>query len=209
VTKTIASTVVLASGNQGKLDELRSLLGPGFSVFSAHELGATLPEETGQTFEENAILKARAVSEQTGHIAIADDSGLEVDALDKAPGVYSARYAGPDATDDQNTARLLRQLADAPSATRTARFRSTIAIAFTPDDVITTHGSVEGQIVASPRGNGGFGYDPVFELPDGRTMAELAPEEKNAISHRGLAMRAAVAKLQQRLAAEVTATETS
>lgn len=207
--KTIASTVVLASGNQGKLDELRSLLGPGFSVFSAHELDATLPEETGQTFEENAILKARAVSEQTGHIAIADDSGLEVDALDNAPGVYSARYAGPDATDDQNTARLLRQLADVPSATRTARFRSTIAIAFTPDDVITTHGSVEGQIVASPRGTGGFGYDPVFELPDGRTMAELAPEEKNAISHRGLAMRAAVAMLQQRLTAEVTATETS
>jgi XTP/dITP diphosphohydrolase len=194
------ATIVLASGNQGKLAELRSLLGPSYTVLSAGDLGADLPEETGATFEENAILKARAVCAQSGHVSIADDSGLEVDALQGAPGVYSARFSGPDATDQRNTAKLLAQLADVPAASRTARFRSVIAIAFTPEDVITTHGSVEGRIVDIPRGSGGFGYDPVFELPSGRTMAELSADEKNSISHRGHAMRAAVTQIRQRLA---------
>jgi XTP/dITP diphosphohydrolase len=209
VSMTARTTIVLASGNQGKLAELRSLLGPGYTVLSAGDLGADLPEETGATFEENAILKARAVCAQSGHISIADDSGLEVDALQGAPGVYSARYSGPDATDERNTAKLLAQLDDVPAASRTARFRSAIAIAFTPEDVITTHGFVEGRIVDTPRGSGGFGYDPVFELPSGRTMAELSADEKNATSHRGLAMRAAVIQIRRRLASSTYVPERS
>jgi XTP/dITP diphosphohydrolase len=209
VSMTPRTTIVLASGNQGKLAELRSLLGPDYTVLSAQEVGPGLPDETGATFEENAILKARAVCEKSGHVSIADDSGLEVDALQGAPGVYSARFSGPDATDERNTAKLLAQLADVPAASRTARFRSAIAIAFTPEDVITTHGSVEGRIVGVPRGSGGFGYDPVFELPAGRTMAELSADEKNAISHRGQAMRAAVSQIRLRLASDAHVPEGS
>lgn len=193
------TTIVLASGNRGKLEELRSLLGPSVTVRSASELGAELPEETGTTFEENAILKARAVADQTGLMAIADDSGLEVDALDGAPGVYSARYAGPEADDDRNTAKLLDALAQVPDGKRTARFRSAIAIAFSPADIVTTTGSCEGVIIREKRGTGGFGYDPVFLLPGGRTMAELEPSEKNAVSHRGHAMRDAIMVIKERL----------
>lgn len=185
-------TVVLASGNPGKLEELRSLLGPSVSVRRAAELGVELPEETGATFEENAVLKARSVAEQTGMIAVADDSGLEVDALDGAPGVYSARYSGPNATDEQNNKKLLRALSGVDPEHRSARFRSAIAIAFGPGDIVTTTGSCEGRVITEERGSGGFGYDPLFELPSGKTMAELAPDEKNAVSHRGHAMRAAI-----------------
>ena len=192
-------TIVLASGNKGKLAELRSLLGPSVNVRSALEMGATLPEETGSTFEENAVLKARAVARQTGHIAIADDSGLEVDALGGAPGVYSARYSGRDATDDENSEKLLRALDGVQDHLRTARFRSVIAIAFSPDDLVTAPGSCEGTISREKRGTGGFGYDPVFLLPSGQTMAEADPEQKNAVSHRGHAMRAALAIFRQRL----------
>lgn len=191
---------VLASGNPGKLDELRSLLGPSVSVRSAVEMGAELPEETGMTFEENAVLKARFVAKHTGMIAIADDSGLEVDALDGAPGVYSARYAGEPSDDQRNTAKLLEALSDVPDGQRTARFRSAIAIAFSADDIVTTSGSVEGTICREKRGTSGFGYDPVFLLPGGRTMAELDSDEKNAISHRGHAMRAAIDVIKERLA---------
>lgn len=196
---TTDQTIVLASGNRGKLEELRALLGPSVTVRSAPELGIELPEETGTTFEENAVLKARAVAEQTGLMAIADDSGLEVDALDGAPGVYSARYAGMESNDERNIDKLLQALDGVPDHLRTARFRSAIAIAFAPDDVVTTTGSCEGAIGHARRGTGGFGYDPVFTFPDGRTMAELAPEEKNAISHRGHAMRAAIDVIRKRL----------
>jgi XTP/dITP diphosphohydrolase len=199
VTLTTDKTIVLASGNSGKLAELRSLLGPSVNVQSASELGIVLPEETGTTFEENAILKARAVAEATGSMAIADDSGLEVDALDGAPGVYSARYSGVDATDERNNAKLLEALDEVPDELRTARFRSVIAIAFSPVEIVTTSGSCEGQIIREGRGDGGFGYDPLFLLPEGRTMAELGPEEKNAVSHRGHAMRDAIEILRQRL----------
>lgn len=192
-------TIVLASANRGKLEELRALLGPSARVVSAAELGAEMPEETGSTFAENAIIKAEAVARQTGEMAIADDSGLEVDALGGEPGVYSARYSGADATDERNTRKLLRVLAGVPPEERSARFRSVIAIAFAPDEIVTTSGTCEGRIAGSPRGNNGFGYDPVFELPDGRTMAELSADEKNAISHRGHAMRDAVAVLRERL----------
>lgn len=209
MTRPTDRTIVLASGNRGKLRELRALLGPGVRVVSAGELGAELPEETGSTFAENAVLKARAVAIQTGHIAIADDSGLEVDALEGAPGVYSARYSGPDADDQRNINKLLRELAAKPGASRSARFHSTIAIAFSPDEVVTTDGICEGHIIDTPRGNGGFGYDPVFELPGGRTMAELAPDEKNAVSHRGHAMRDAVELIKARLGDAMAAPEGS
>lgn len=201
MTLTSDKTIVLASGNSGKLAELRSLLGPLVSVQSAPDLGIELPEETGTTFEENAILKARAVAEATGLMAIADDSGLEVDALDGAPGVYSARYSAVDATDERNNAKLLEALRDVPDEHRTARFRSVIAIAFSPVEILTTSGSCEGLIIREGRGDGGFGYDPLFLLPEGRTMAELGPEEKNAVSHRGHAMRDAIEILRQRLTA--------
>jgi XTP/dITP diphosphohydrolase len=194
------TTIVLASGNKGKLEELRSLLGQGVSILSAGDLGVELPEETGTTFEENAILKASAVAKQIGRLAIADDSGLEVDALDGAPGVYSARYAGPEADDERNRLKLLDALAGLDHPQRTARFRCVIAIAFSPDDIVTTNGSCEGHITTSERGSGGFGYDPLFEVAGGKTMAELDPEEKNDVSHRGHAMRAAIPVLRDRLA---------
>jgi XTP/dITP diphosphohydrolase len=199
VIPTSQNTIVLASGNQGKLEELRSLLGTDVSVISAADLGAVLPEETGSTFEENAILKAVAVAEQTGRIVIADDSGLEVDALDGAPGVYSARYAGPESDDEKNKAKLLETISGIDYERRTARFRCAIAIAFGPGDVATTTGTCEGHITTSERGSGGFGYDPLFELAGGKTMAELDSDEKNLISHRGHAMRAALSILSDRL----------
>lgn len=207
MTLTTDVTIVLASGNHGKLEELRALLGPSVTVRSAPELGLTLPEETGTTFEENAILKARSVAEQTGMMAIADDSGLEVDALDGAPGVYSARYAGVESNDDRNTEKLLSALEGVRDDRRSARFRSAIAIAFSPDDIVTTTGSCEGLIGHAKRGTGGFGYDPVFVFPDGRTMAELSPDEKNAVSHRGHAMRSAIEVIRDRLSIRSSSTE--
>jgi XTP/dITP diphosphohydrolase len=207
VSPTSQNTIVLASGNKGKLEELRSLLGPDVSVVSAGDLGVELPEETGTTFEENAVLKARAVAGQTGRVAIADDSGLEVDWLDGAPGVYSARYAGPEADDERNKRKLLEALAGLEHERRTARFRCAIAIAFSPDDIVTTTGSCEGHITTSERGTGGFGYDPLFELPGGKTMAELDPEEKNDVSHRGHAMRAAIPIIGDRLGLSAFQTE--
>lgn len=189
---------VLASGNRGKLAELRSLAGPSVTVTTASQHDAELPEETGTTFEENAILKARAVAKQTGLMAIADDSGLEVDALDGAPGVYSARYAGGESDDRKNRQKLLREMEYVPDSERSARFRCAIAIAFSPHDIVTASGSCEGSITRAERGTGGFGYDPLFELPDGRTMAELKPEEKNLMSHRGHAMRKAIAIIRDR-----------
>ncbi|HWV25127.1 MAG TPA: RdgB/HAM1 family non-canonical purine NTP pyrophosphatase [Thermomicrobiales bacterium] len=180
--------IVVASGNQGKLSELRSLLGPGFRIQSAGDLGADLPEETETTFAGNARLKAVAVARQTGMIAIADDSGLEVRALNGAPGVYSARYSGANATDATNREKLLHELRDVPAEDRHARFVSVIAIAFSPDDVETAEGTVDGLVTFGERGSGGFGYDSLFELPGGKTMAEISSEEKNAISHRGRAM---------------------
>ena len=194
------TTVVVATGNPGKLAEMRALLGPGVRVRSATELGLELPEETGTTFEENALLKAQEIARQSGEIAIADDSGLVVEALDGRPGVYSARYAGPGASDAANRRKLLEALDGVPDDARSARFVSVIAIAFGPDDVVTAEGLCEGTIGREERGSGGFGYDSLFVLPDGRTMAELAPEEKNRISHRARAMQMAVPMLRSRLA---------
>ena len=193
--------VVLASGNRGKLREFTQLLAPsGITFIAQAELGIEPPEETGATFAANAILKARHASAISGLPAMADDSGLEVDALDGAPGVHSARYAGEAADDAANIARLLAELralkcAFGPETTR-ARFRCVIALVRVADDPAPqlAHGAWEGYIAAAARGNGGFGYDPVFvDLASGSTAAELPSEIKNARSHRGQALRALLA----------------
>ncbi len=192
----MSAEVVIASNNPGKLEEIRHLLPDWIAARGAAEVGASLPEETGHTFAENALLKARAVASKTGRVALADDSGLEVDALGGEPGVHSARFAGEPRSDARNNALLLARLAGVPPERRTARFRSVVAIV-TPDGrERLTEGTIEGRIVEEPRGGSGFGYDPLFQ-PFGldRTMAELTLEEKNAISHRGQALRRAVDEL--------------
>jgi XTP/dITP diphosphohydrolase len=192
--------VVVSSSNAGKLAEIRSALDfPGWRFVAASELEAEWPspEESGETFEANARIKAEAAHERFELAALADDSGLEVDALDGEPGVYSSRYAGPCADDAENNRRLLLALKDMPEGERTARFRCTIVF-IGPDGVETVaDGACDGRIGFEPRGDGGFGYDPLFE-PDatpGRTMAELSLAEKNAISHRGAALRDLHSKL--------------
>jgi len=186
--------VIVASSNHGKLAEIRSALPFAHWRFSAaSELDAEWPspDETGETFEDNARIKAVACRERFGMAALADDSGLEVDALDGAPGVYSARFAGPCATDAENNARLLLALADVPDAERTARFRCSIVFIAADGTETVATGTCEGRIGHEPRGEHGFGYDPLF-LPDatpGRSMAELTLAEKNEISHRGDALR--------------------
>jgi len=196
------SRVVLASSNRGKLGEFAALLaGTGLSVVSQGELGVPDIEETGLSFVENAILKARNAARHTGLAALADDSGLEVDALAGAPGIYSARYAGAGAGDGANVARLLRELADVPAQRRTARFRCLIVYLRHAQDPtpLICQGTWEGSILFEPRGTNGFGYDPVFLVPDhGRAAAELPPELKNRISHRGQAMACLLAALRAR-----------
>lgn len=183
-------TVVLASNNRGKVEELRQLLPAWVSVQTASEANVKLPEETGETFAENALLKARAAAEQTGSIAVADDSGLEVDALGGAPGVHSARFAGEPSNDAANNALLLERLADVPDSQRAARFRSAVAVVIPDGREHVAEGTVEGTILRQERGSGGFGYDPLFlYTPSKRTLAELTIEEKNQISHRGRAFR--------------------
>jgi len=181
---------VLASHNRAKLIEMRDILGSlGIRVISQEEAGVDVePEETGSTFEENALIKARAVMEASGLPAVADDSGLAVDALDGAPGVYSARYGGGhDRSDADRNALLLRNMAGKEQ--RTAKFVSVIAVAWPDGRTVTARGEVHGEIASEERGSNGFGYDPLFRLPDGRHMAELSSEEKNSISHRGNALR--------------------
>lgn len=188
-------TIILATHNLGKVKELKDLLVDlsfEIEIKFLHDypaLGAI--EETGSTFHENARLKAQAVFALTGLPSIADDSGLEVDALGGAPGVYSARFAGEDATDADNNAKLLRELAGVPEEERTARFRSVICAVFGPGREYYAEGACEGRIALAPRGSNGFGYDPLFLLaPDyERTMAELSLAEKNAVSHRSRAFR--------------------
>ncbi|MCM8750049.1 RdgB/HAM1 family non-canonical purine NTP pyrophosphatase [Thermomicrobiaceae bacterium CFH 74404] len=188
--------IVLASSNPGKLRELQSLLPPEVEVVSAAEAGVTLPPETGSTFAENALLKARAAAQQSGLIAIADDSGLEVDALGGEPGVRSARYAGPRASDAANIALLLNRLDGVPEGRRTARFRAVVALVVPDGSEFLGEGVLEGQIVHAPRGQGGFGYDPVFQpLGENRTVAEMTLEEKNRVSHRAQALRQVIEAL--------------
>jgi XTP/dITP diphosphohydrolase len=198
-------TLVLASSNAGKLSELQALLAqlPIDLLTVRDVLGQPLElREEGASFEANAGDKARAVCEATGLAALADDSGLEVDALDGRPGVYSARFAGEHSTDEQNNARLLQELSTVQQHARRARFRCVLALACPGSErLILTEGSCEGTIACSPRGQAGFGYDPLFipaELAP-RTMAELTADEKNRISHRWRAMRALVPELKSLL----------
>ncbi len=194
--------LLIATGNAGKIAELAALIGDQAEVVSLAEAGIASPEETGTTFEENAALKAVNAARESGLVTVADDSGIEVDALAGAPGVRSARFAGDDATDEQNTAKLLREMEEVPDEDRTARFVSVIVVA-TPDGRTKAfRGALEGMVGRSPRGSGGFGYDPVMVLPDGRTVAELEPAEKNRISHRGTALRNALPYIHELLESE-------
>lgn len=190
---------VLASHNAGKLTEMRDILGElGIEVLSQQEAGVDVdPEETGVTFEENAVIKAKAVMEACGLPAVADDSGLMVDALGGAPGVYSARYGGShDLPDSYRNAHLLKNLENTEQ--RGAKYVSVIAVAYPDGRVVTARGECRGEIARAEKGSGGFGYDPLFRLPDGRHMAELTSEEKNRISHRGEALRELKRKLTER-----------
>ncbi len=182
--------LLLATQNRGKAREYRHLLaGIPYEIVTLPEAGiAADVEETGATFEENAVLKATTLAAASGRLTLADDSGLEVDALGGAPGVNSARFAGPGASDAERINLLLKKLKDVPEAARTARFRCVIAIAAPDGRVELGSGECRGFITKEPRGTHGFGYDPVFYVPElGKTMAELTPREKNKISHRARA----------------------
>lgn len=186
--------IVIASRNRGKISEFRVLLqGLSVDVLSLSDF-PDLPDipETGKTFRENALLKAQFVTAATGLIALADDSGLEVDYLQGAPGVYSARFAGPNSDDQANNKKLLASLEGVPCNDRTARFRCVVAITTPQGGEFISEGTCEGMIARSPRGNSGFGYDPLFLAPSlGKTFAELGPSGKNRISHRARALHTA------------------
>ncbi|WON77854.1 XTP/dITP diphosphatase [Serratia sp. UGAL515B_01] len=185
--------VVLATGNPGKVRELADLLADfGLDVIAQTDLGVDSAEETGLTFIENAILKARHAAQITGLPAIADDSGLAVDALGGAPGIYSARYAGADASDQQNLEKLLVALQDVPQGKRNAQFHCVLVYMRHAEDPtpLVFHGSWAGEIAFASAGNGGFGYDPIFYVPElNCTAAELTRDEKSAVSHRGKALK--------------------
>ncbi len=193
--------VVLATGNAGKVRELAHLLaGFGLDVVAQTELGVESAEETGLTFIENAILKARHAAAVTGLPAIADDSGLAVDFLGGAPGIYSARYAGADASDQENLDKLLVALKDVPLGQRGAQFHCVLVYMRHAEDPtpLVCHGSWAGEITFAEAGEGGFGYDPIFYVPElGKTAAELTREEKSAVSHRGLALKLLLAAMKE------------
>ena len=195
------SKIVLASGNAGKVKEINALLqSHAIEVVSQNAFNVPEAIEDGLTFVENAIKKARNACKHTGLPSIADDSGIEVDALHKAPGIYSARYAGEDADDAKNNLKLLEALSDVPQAERSARYQCVMVYMQSEDDPtpIITQGSLEGRILTSPLGDGGFGYDPLFWLEDKNcSAAQLSLQEKNRISHRGKALQALVKKLSE------------
>ena len=183
--------IVLATKNKGKIKEMRELLAPmNIEVLSLADFSPVDDaEENGVTFAENAMLKARYYFAHTGTLCLADDSGLEVDALGGRPGVYSARYSGEDATDAANNAKVLREMEGIEKDKRTARFRCAMALVGEGIE-LTTDGTCEGALLTEERGQGGFGYDPIFYVPKfDRTLAEMSSEEKNSISHRGAAVR--------------------
>ena len=181
--------LLIASNNQKKLKEIKDILSDFFTPVSLAEKGfVSEPEETGTTFEENALIKAKAAAEISGMPALADDSGLAVDALDGAPGVYSARYAGENTNDEKNNRLLLKNMEG--KTDRNAKFVSSVVLILPSGKILTANGECRGQILEEGRGQNGFGYDPLFFLPEfGKTMAELSPEEKNRISHRGNALK--------------------
>lgn len=191
--------IVLATSNPGKVRELQEMLqSRGVEILPQSAFTRESAEETGLSFVENAILKARHAARLSGLPAIADDSGIEVDALQGAPGIYSARYAGVRATDEQNLRKLLDEIRNVPTQQRTARYQCALAFmrwALDPSPIVC-QASWEGVLIDTPRGAGGFGYDPIFELPDRRlTVAELTPSEKNLLSHRAQALRELIGKL--------------
>ena len=182
--------LVVASKNPDKVEEIESVLA-GSGLAGEIVKGLDWPDipETGATLEENALIKARAVVEATGLPVVADDTGLEVSALSGAPGVHTARYAGPEATYQDNVALMLQSLAGEEQ--RTARFRTVVALVFPDGSEVLAEGSLEGRITKEPRGVAGFGYDPIFEV-DGRTLAEMSMDDKNLLSHRARALRALI-----------------
>jgi XTP/dITP diphosphohydrolase len=201
----VTAQLVLASRSAGKLEELRRILGSGYTLVGLPESAPDVAE-TGATFEENALLKAHAAVAETGLAAVADDSGLTVDALNGMPGVLSARWSGLPAGDPTrdvaNLQLVLAQLRETPPERRGGGFVCAAAVAFPDGRSYVVRGEMRGHLIDAPRGSGGFGYDPIF-VPDGGTLttAELAPAEKDAISHRGRAFRALVAKLPELIAA--------
>lgn len=192
--------ILLATQNLGKVKELQELLqGEEIEVISLRDIANWEEvEETGETFAENAALKARAAAERTGLVSLADDSGLEVDALKGAPGVYSARYAGEPKDDERNNEKLLKELEGVTEEERSGRFRCALVIATPKGEEYLTEGTVEGQILRERRGEEGFGYDPLFYLPEfKRTMAELNVNQKNKVSHRAQAFEKAIPILRE------------
>ncbi|HZK37862.1 MAG TPA: XTP/dITP diphosphatase [Clostridia bacterium] len=194
---------VIATENEHKLKEIGAILKDlQLEVLSIRDAGLESLKiiENGDTFEENALIKARAVMEKTGKLAIADDSGLEVDMLNSQPGIYSARFAGENATDDENNKKLLKLLEDVPLHDRTARFVCSIAAVFPNGDTIVLRGECPGIIGLEPKGKGGFGYDPLFIVEKyNKTFAELGEEKKNRISHRAVALEKLKKELKSRL----------
>ncbi|MDP2575918.1 XTP/dITP diphosphatase [Vibrio penaeicida] len=193
--------LVLATGNQGKVKEMATLLSEfGFDVLAQSEFNVSSVAETGTTFIENAIIKARHAAKETGLPAIADDSGLEVDFLKGAPGIYSARYAGESASDHDNLEKLLQAMTDVPEAQRTARFHCVLVLMRHENDPtpIVCHGKWEGKILTQAHGENGFGYDPIFYVPeDNCASAELDPIRKKQLSHRGKALSQLLDQLKQ------------
>ena len=193
--------VIVASNNPNKIREIQAILSPlGWEVLSQREAGVHVdPEETGDTFEENSLIKARAVMEASGLPAIADDSGLAVDALQGGPGVHSARYGGDACPDDRARNELLRRnMEPVPDGSRGARFVSVITMVRPDGSAVSARGEIEGEILRQEVGDSGFGYDPLFYIPaEGCTMAQLTPERKNQISHRANALMSFVEKLKK------------
>lgn len=193
--------MIFATGNIGKLKEIKDILGDiGEEIISMKEAGIDIDiEENGTTFEENAIIKAKAIMEMTGQLVLADDSGLEVDALNKEPGIYSARYLGKDTSYEVKNQNIIDRLEGVEGNDRSARFVCAIAAAFPDGEVIVTRGTIEGVIAHKPAGTNGFGFDPIVYVPEyGMTTGEMEPEAKNLISHRGKALRSMKKILEER-----------
>ena len=193
--------MIFATGNMGKMKEIKAILGDiGEEILSMKEAGIDMDiVEDGSTFEENAIIKAKAVMERTGQLALADDSGLEIDALNKEPGIYSARYMGEDTPYEIKNRNLIERMRGVKGKDRSARFVCVIAAAFPDGEIITTRGTIEGVIAEEPAGENGFGYDPIVYVPEyGMTTGQMDPDAKNAISHRGKALTAMKKILEER-----------
>ena len=193
--------MIFATGNMGKMKEIKAILGDiGEEILSMKEAGIDMDiVEDGSTFEENAIIKAKAVMERTGQLALADDSGLEIDTRNKEPGIYSARYMGENTPYEIKNSNLIERMKGVKGKDRSARFVCVIAAAFPDGEIITTRGTIEGVIAEEPAGENGFGYDPIVYVPEyGMTTGQMDPDAKNAISHRGKALTAMKKILEER-----------